>query len=327
MRALPPPATVDPETALVPDIEPSGRPTTPHLSYSQLGMYLRCSKQYWYRYVLGLKDPPNVSMLIGSGGHAALEWNTKTKIRTGLDAPVEAVIQKASDMMDFHMSRLPASEIVHDAEPGGLKDKFINATKVFRVRDAPALRPLGAEVEFNLDMNQFQDANAEPLPEPIRIVNGKIDLVYDDYTTLLAGPTTGRVGIDDFKYAGRKKSQAEVDLSPQLTLYAGWFKTATGKWPSKLALRQMHPGTKQDGPDALHLLRDPLLMTGAALTRRLQRLAYQFRMAEKGIREGVFIPVDNPITCSWCGFRTRCQDSLVSDYEAATIRATTSPLN
>lgn len=326
LRALPAPVE-DPPPILVPVNEDhdSGRPTTPHLSFSQLSMYLRCSFQYRFRYKLGLKERPKVSLSIGKGGHAALEFNSKTKIRTGEDAPTEAVIQKASDMMDHYLTDLPRSEYETDVEPGSTKDKFLAATRVYRERDAPAIRPIGAEVEFNLDLNPYQPADAEPLPEPIRIVNGKIDLMFDDHETLLSHPGTVRVGITDHKYVTRKKSQAEVNLSPQLTLYGTVVKHLTGKWPTKLGLHMLHPGTKQDAPDSIPLLREPQHMTPDALTRRMARLAYQFRKAEEGIRAGIFIPTDDPISCSWCGYRERCQNSLVDDFEAAIIRQQTTP--
>lgn len=307
---------------VVPESDTERRPTTPHFSFSQLSMYLRCGAQYRFRYLLGLKERPKVSLSIGKGGHAALEWNSKTKIRTGEDAPTEAVIQKASDMMDHYMHEMPPSEYEKDVEPGGLKDKFLAATKIYRIRDAPAIRPIGAEVEFNLDMNEFI---AEPLEEPIRIVNGKIDLLYDDIGTKFANPAHIRLGVEDEKFVGRKKSQNEVNLSTQLSVYATVVNKLTGKWPTKVGFRMFHPGTTKDGPDSISLLREPQFTTPEAMTRRMARIAHQFREAERGIRAGIFIPVDDPISCSWCGYRDRCQDSRVDDIEAAQIRAVTTP--
>lgn len=324
MRQLPSPAPLEPSEALKAESDSERRPSSPHLSFSQLSMYLRCSFQYRFRYGLGLKERPKVSLSIGKGGHAALEFNAKHKLRTGSDAPVESVISKASDMMDFYLSELPPSEIEKDVEPGETKDKFLAATRVYRVRDAEKVTPIGAEVEFNLDMNQYQPED-DPLPEPIRVVNGKIDLLYDDIGTKVSHADAVRVGVEDYKYVTRKKQQAEVNLSPQLTLYGVVVRSLTGRWPTKLGYRQMHPGTKQDGPDSIPLLREPEHMTPEAMTRRMARLAYQFRKAEEGIRAGIFIPTDDPITCSWCGYRERCQNSLVDDFEAAKIREQTSP--
>lgn len=324
LKKLPPPAPVDVpiEELTQPDTE--RRPTTPHSSFSQLSMYFRCPKQYAYRYRDGLKDKPKVSLSIGKGGHAALEWNTKTKIRTGADAPVEALLDKASDMMDMYLSEMPPSEIEADVEPGSTKDKFLSATRIYRKRDAEGVTPLGAEVEFNLDLNEYL---AEPLETPLRIVNGKIDLLYDDTTTHVvrdSGPIV-RVGVEDYKYVTRKKSQAEVNLTPQLTLYNTVVQRLTGKWPTKVGLREMHPGTKTTAPDSIVLLREDHMMTSQAQERRMARLVDQFVHFEKGVRAEVFPATDNPINCSWCGYRERCQNSLVDDFEAARLRSVTTP--
>lgn len=314
-------APAPPEIVVAPESDSERRPTTPHLSFSQLSMYLRCSMQYWFRYGLGLKERPKVSLSIGKGGHAALEYNAKTKIRTGTDAPVEAVLQKASDMMDHYLSELPPSEIEADVAPGETKDKYIAATKIYRVRDAPTVRPIGAEVEFNLDVNEYLP---EPLDEPIRIVNGKIDLLYDDFGTMVSHREAVAVGVEDYKYVTKKKAQAAVDLSPQLTLYAGVVKKLTGKWPTKVGERLMHQGTLKDGPDSIVMTRDPAMMGAEQMERRMARLVHQFSKAEQAIRAGIFMPTDDPISCSWCGYRERCQSSLVDDFEAAKIRAATS---
>jgi hypothetical protein len=177
-----------------------------------------------------------------------------------------------------------------------------------------------AEMEFNLDLNKYLD---EPLPEPIRIVNGKIDILSTDRDMFLKVENVAPIVVDDYKFVTRKKSQDEVNLSPQITLYNGVVKEITGKWPSKAGLQMLTPGNTKDGPDATHLLREPQHMTPESLGARMRRLIYQFAKVEEGIRRGVFIPTDNPITCSWCGFRERCQSSLVDDFQAAAIRAKT----
>ena len=302
--------------------EPEYKSGTAHMSFSQLSMYLRCSMQYYFRYILGLKDKPKVSLSIGKGGHAALEWNTKRKIATGTDQPVEEVVQKASDFMDHYLRELPISEYEKDVEPGETKDKFLAATKVFRVRDAPSIQPLSAELAFDLDLNEYI---ADPIEEPLKLVRGKIDVVSTDRDLHVAAPVIAPIKVDDYKFVTRKRSQNEVNLSPQLTLYAGVIRKVIGRWPSKLGYLQMHPGTTRDAPDAIPLIREPQHMTGNALEARMRRLIYQFRKAEAGIRAAIFIPTDDPITCSWCGYRDRCQMSLVNDFEAATIREQTTP--
>lgn len=309
------------------ETEAERRPMAPHLSYSQLSMYLRCSMQYYFRYIVGLKDRPKVSMSLGKGGHAALEWNAKKKIKTGEDAPTEELIQKASDFMDHYLSEVPPSEIEQDAEPGQLKDKQLAATRIFRVRDAPKIIPIGAEVEMNIDINKYIPDNLRS-PDPIRPINLKIDELYKDQKTLTQTHREGvAIGIVDYKYVTRKMTQIAVDTSPQITTYAVSVRDLTGKWPTEAGVRMFHPGSlakkpKADDPipDSIPLLRAKEHMTPEALTRRMVRLASQFAVAERGIREGIFIPTDDPMTCSWCGFRDRCQASLVDDFEARKLR-------
>ena len=308
------------------------RPTTPHMSYSQLSMYLRCSMQYYFRYVQGLKERPKVSTSIGKGGHAALEWNTRYKLITKHDRSPDEIVSKASDLIDHYLADVPPSEYEADVEPGALKDKQLAATRVYAVRDAPGIIPVGAEVEYDLDINKYVPDQLRQTQD-IRPVNMKIDVIYQDKLTLVQDHDQGvAIGIEDYKYVTRKKTQAEVNMSPQLTTYATAMRDLTGRWPTKLGIRMMHPGSmaakpkpSDPAPDSIPLLREPEHMTPEAMTRRMTRVAYQFAEAERGIREGIFIPVDDPITCSWCGFRDRCQASLVDDFEAARIRETTTP--
>ena len=300
--------------------EPDKPFTTPHLSFSQLYTYMSCSWKYFLKYERKLPDKPSVSLALGKGGHAALEKNMKRKIARGTDSPTEEVVQWASDFMDHEMRVMPPSEYEVDVEPGSTKDRFLAATRVFQNRDAPDIKPVGVEVSFDLDLND----HIEPLDEPMRPIVGKIDLIYDDTKKLVVHEKDkARVSVEDYKFVARRRSQAEVDISPQLTLYNSVIKKVTGKWPTKTGYRMMLPGNTKEGPNAVLLERDPALMTNEKMEARMRRLALQFRQAEYGIRKGVFAPTDNPITCSWCPFRERCQDSLVDDFEAAQIRSRT----
>lgn len=307
-----------------------GRVKTPHLSFSAMSMYLRCPAQFRYRYVDGLRERPKVSLALGKGGHTALEFDTKRKLATGQNAPTEEVLQVASDQMDIQLQEMPPSEYEKDVEPGMTKDRYLSATKIYHTRDAPNITPVSAELAFALDVNKFLPDDEKPI-EPIRIIEGKIDVLYLDRETFFGHPQTANIGVEDYKFIGKRKPIAEVNLTPQLTTYAAVVKDRTGKWPSKLGIRQMLQGSTaktpkpENGPDSEVLLREPQYMTPVALETRVLRLARQYRDVEKGIANDIFTPTDNPMTCSWCGYRDRCQDSLVTEAEVATIRAKASP--
>lgn len=259
----------------------------PHISYSQLSMYIRCSLQYYFAYILKIKRRPNLPMTVGSGGHKALEYNSRFKIRTGVDAPTPDLLDLASTFIDEYTAELEPEDLKGE-DKGEAKDKAIAAIAVYRTRDAIKITPAGVEVEFNLDIN-------EPDKEPIRIINGKIDLITTD------------VNVIDHKFTRTMKSQAEVDLSPQLTLYNKVVKTLTDKYPKRAGLQVFLGGSSRTPPDTRAIFRSPELMTPAAQESRFARLAYQFRVAERGIRNGDWMPVDDPRTCSWCGYYDICQ--------------------
>jgi hypothetical protein len=257
--------------------------------------------QYYYAYILKLKQRPSLAMNVGSGGHATLEQNGRHKIKTGEDLALSDLLDLASTYIDIETQDLTPADLKPNEDIGKSKDRAIGSIKVYRVRDAAAIIPAGVEVEFNLDINT-------PNQEPIRVINGKIDMITTD------------AGIEDFKFAGKMKSQSDVDVSPQLTLYGKVFQSLTGKYPAKTGFRIFTPGGATASPDARPLFRDPNLMKPEIQEARFQRLDFQIRQVERGINAGYYIPADDPRTCSWCGYRDRCQSSLVNDFEAAKIR-------
>lgn len=274
------------------------RVSQPHISYSQFSMYTRCSWQYKLRYIDGLKQRPALPIAIGKGGHAALEFEARHYLRTKQHLRPIDLTDKASDFIDIE------TDEVEDALPkdkGEAKDRALGALRIYAARDLSKVRPAGVEVEFNLDVN-------EPNVEPIRLINGKIDLI-----------DTSAV-VDDYKFVRQARTQMEVDLSPQLTLYGKVFHTITGKYPRDLGYRMFLPGSSRTSPDVRLLRRDASLMTPAFLEGRFKRLISQFREVERAIKAEVFIPVDDPKICSWCGYRDICQGTTVDAVTAAKVR-------
>lgn len=282
---------------LTPDeFEP--RVSRPHISFSQLSMFLRCSMQYKFRYVFGLKQPPVLRTAVGKGGHSALEYNGRHKMSTGQDLTIPHMLDMASTFIDIETDELEKEE---KAGAGEAKDRALSSLRVYQTRDAPSVMPAGVEVEFNLDLNVENE-------EPIRIINGKIDLVTTD------------ASVTDYKFVSQARTQAEVDLSPQLTLYGKVFKTLTGKYPKRLGYQMFLPGSTRTPPDSRAIERDGALMTAVEQEKRYTRIRHQFREVERAIANEHFIAVDDPKVCSWCGYRERCQGTSVDDFTAARVR-------
>jgi putative RecB family exonuclease len=288
----------------VSDVTPQDedRPQTrPHTSFSQLDQYRRCSLAYYFKYVEGKRGPMNLNLARGKAGHTAVEANYRPKIKTGKDIPLPQLLDVFSDAFDAQTSEIAAEDILPGENLGTSKDETIETLRVFHKKVAPAVTPLIVEFPFDLNIPATEDWEY-----PIKIVNGRIDLVAMD-------------SIDDFKFPAsrRAKSQPEVDMSWQLTLYDQAFHQTTGMWSRGLGFASFVPPSSREPADVKIIRRSPAELEPAQRQRRIDRLIHSLRTTQKAIDHGIFIPADNPMVCARCDFRKTCQSSLAKDDFAA----------
>lgn len=112
------------------------------ISPSQLKLYLRCPRQYEFRYIQGLRLAPGGSLVKGLAAHKAAEANLANKIVSGEDLPVEAIQDLTSD--EFERLRLTA-EFQADENPGALKDAAVRSAVAWRNKVAPGINPAAVE--------------------------------------------------------------------------------------------------------------------------------------------------------------------------------------
>lgn len=274
-----------------------------HLSVSQLTTYLTCSWKYYLKYVLKWADPPKLHLANGKAGHAAVEFNQRFKIRTGEDQQLDRILDLFSDAYDAGVYEIDKADLDPTDDVGGMKDRTAEALKVYRHIDAPKQHPIATEVEFSLTIPPIE--GFEDLPPVI----GRIDYLMEE-----------GMGDNKFPKTHRKKSQAEVDMSDQLSTYDAALQEKGIVVPT-LGLKIFLPGNSKNTPDVQNLYRATNLMVPDVRQNRIERTFYKFRQAWAGIKAGIFIPTDNPIACGMCPFRERCQYNLIkSDYDALQIR-------
>ena len=63
-----------------------------HLSATQLNMFLRCPRQYEFRYIKGFKIPPSGAMVQSRVWHETLEANYKQKVQSDKDLPLSDMV-------------------------------------------------------------------------------------------------------------------------------------------------------------------------------------------------------------------------------------------
>ena len=133
----------------------------PHISHSQLDMYTRCGMQYWHRYIEGIKAPPSVAMLVGSGTHEAIEADLTEKMASGNLLLDEAVADIASDTLKRCWDAEPPLLNEEEALDGEKKTKGEAVDRAVSLavchhRDlAPELAPVAVEREWHVDVKGY----------------------------------------------------------------------------------------------------------------------------------------------------------------------------
>lgn len=249
----------------------------PHLSVSQITMYLRCSKQYFYRYIEGLKRPPNIRLVTGKAGHAGIEQDNLWKLTTGESLPARTIVEHGVAAFEEFAEE---AEDATATEKSNAKDSLAATLDYYGTEYSPhAPKVLAAEQEFFIDVSTKTDP-----------MLGYIDLIDAD-------------GIWDYKFTSRPKTQDEVDLSLQLSVYD----IANGQKAKNLGLVAIIPATSRSTPRIAITRRTPALLRKRARTEKTLRTLTTIEAVSEAIQHETFIPVDDPRICSWCGYRDICQ--------------------
>jgi hypothetical protein len=278
----------------------------PHFSFSQLSTFFRCPKQYEYAYIHKLRRPPELPLASGKAIHETLEHNAKYKMRTKEDMPLDSMLDLAATAHDKHFADVEGST---KAAIGIDKDENIAIAGLYRRTQAPHITPIATERQFLIELPD-DEAASDYLP-----VLGFID-TFQQQPDPREGPTKGQpiIALEDYKRikkGGRRRGQLEVDLSPQLTLYDYVYNLHTeGLTTDVVGYRQLGyngPRAQEPGPYASPIYRNAASLAPEARENRWRRVLNQMKQVQRIIRTGEFVATDNPMTCSWCGYRDICQ--------------------
>ncbi len=242
----------------------------PHLSVSQLKMYLRCPLQYFFRYVCDLKSPPTADLTLGRTIHQTLGVNYRQKMKTGHDIIVPHITELFSEHWEKEAGE---TEFKKGEKPGKFKDDGVKLLKAYFEEIAPGVQPVEVEQEFLIDTAGTR------LP-----LKGYIDLL-DDQDCIIDHKTTKR---------SYPENTAEKDI--QLTAYSLAFRTLFGRKENGVRLDVM-VRNKQPKIQQLYGTR-----TQADIDR-FTRLAGQ---VENAIRSGVYYPNEGYM-CGICGYQGMCE--------------------
>jgi putative RecB family exonuclease len=250
----------------------------PHLSFSQINMFLRCPKQYEYRYILGKKIPPSGAMAQSSAWHSAVQVNYEQKIGTSEDLPEEEALSIFSDEFDRRFNeeevRLEPEENV-----GKLKDQGVDITRTYHSVIAPTVDPRWVEKEFRVSLG-------DEFPYDLL---GYWDCVETDGV------------IVDSKAYKKTPTQFDLDKDLQFTTYSAAYRISEQVTETGMRMDIM---VKNKKPKAVQLY----------TTRTNEQIKWYFSLVEKvvmAIKAGNFFPNPSGWHCSpkFCGYWSNCMRS------------------
>lgn len=166
----------------------------PNLSHTSVGMMSKCPKQFYYRYIEGLKVPPGAAFAFGTSYHHAVGENFEFKIKTKQDLAIGAVWAIFSDQWEREADQV--DWLFEDGDRGELKDVGLHLVELYLSNIAPIRNPKAVEIEFDV---------AVPYVE--RRFRGRIDYVDNDGIYI------------DHKTSSKKWNQGRADTSLQVDAY------------------------------------------------------------------------------------------------------------
>jgi len=247
-----------------------------HLSASQVNMYLRCPRQYYYRYVEGIKLPPRSAMTFGKATHSAIEFNLKQKKETREDLKLNDVQEYFAATFEELASE---TEFAKDEDPGQMKDEGIVIVSLHHTEVAPKIQPIEVEEEFIVE---FENADY--------VFKGFIDTVDEQGF------------IRDTKTANRRPAKTAATQSLQLTAYALGYRLKYGEEEKGLVL------------DYLVRNKKPVYvpLEDTRTQRQIDRFLNIVGYVAEGIKTKLFFPNVTGMLCSeqWCGYWDRCNKDI-----------------
>lgn len=248
------------------------------LSATQIGMWLRCPRQYYFRYIEGLKIPPSGVMKQSSVFHLAAEKNYIQKVSSRVDLPTDELTDYYADQFDVEFQReevkLNAGETT-----GALKDQGIDIVKTYAAGIAPHVQPVEVESKFEITIGRGDEQV---------LLKGVIDVVDE----------RGVVRDNKAIAPSRVPNPFQLATDTQLSTYALARRLITQKAEPMLTMDAV---IKYAFPEARIL---PTARSREGLKLHLNMIGH----IGKAIRNEIFPTNPNGWWCSpkWCGYFDRC---------------------
>jgi hypothetical protein len=236
-------------------------------------MFLRCARQFEYRYIEGRIDPPKGVLILGRGTHKGLEWAFTEHMERGKPPPVKKVEEATVAGIEDELKVVPPSEVEwKDGDsPGKVKDDGAKMVRVYEpIRTI--LKPRSVEKSFEVE---FSNTDWK--------LTGRVDLETD-------------AAVVDLKTTAKAQPENAAEMSEQLGVY-------NLQAPSAKSL-ELHVMVRTKEPK-LQVLR-----SGPRTTEQRNEVLSNIAKVVTLIRAGIFpkaIEAAPGSPCSWCGYYEACR--------------------
>lgn len=224
-----------------PRLQPDGTVDLPGVSFTQVSMWLRCPRQYKFRYIDGKKEPPAVALTEGVSHHTALEMDNLRKRDQGKQIAAKELTEIFIDKFD--------GEVRNAEEQAARLDSKLNWED--ETRDGIIQRAAALHCDYA--------GKWSPTIQPVRVESPFARVVdIDGVAVTLFGQldlTTAEPRLLDYKTSARAKSQRDVDADLQLTIsswasgltHVGWIALVKDKPHIQYVQSQRTPGQQMWG--------------------------------------------------------------------------------
>jgi RecB family exonuclease len=242
------------------------------LSPSQVRTFLGCPAKWWYKYALGLADPPGASFVRGRVVHKVAEVYFRAKLHSAVPDPddLETPFEEAWD------AACAEASFTADEDVDALKAQTARLSRMYIDQVAPEIEP--AVIEGRPAIEVPVQGTIAGVP-----VRGIIDLI----------DASGR--IVDLKSAARTPSGVSADYAMQVATYRLIAPRASGLVRLDTLVATKTPKIVRQDYQVSH-----------ADVRHCQAV---YPMVRKAMRSGVYLPNRGSNLCSrkQCNFAEACE--------------------
>jgi hypothetical protein len=166
-----------------------------HYSASSISMFMRCQIQFMFRYIMNIKIPPGIALIVGKSVHKGVEEDLSNLINTEKHLPKNEVIEISTEHYNKELSETELDET--QKEKDDMKDTTAKQTEHWYDNLSHTYNPIDVEkkIEFYI-------------PEVNIPIIGYIDQVEEDKIRDLKTTT------------GRMKTQKDAQYSIAGTIYS-----------------------------------------------------------------------------------------------------------